>query len=224
MLLDRRDAVPRRVIRKLPRSSLFGGGDGDDDAMDVDADEDPEEAEKFRRLQEQWKYDSDDTPPVGPEGPDEQNRILVDDYHPKYVFCSDFSDPIINKFSQLPPSYHDPLQRDRSPRPPQRSKHTGYRSRLPNALCHSISTWHATAAISQRSHLDALPSRCRSTAVSTRTSFAHGSGQRYPRFDGTPNQEDAAADSSSSDADFIQRWNAPAKHAGHWHVQQRHSS
>ena len=90
MLLDRRDSMLRRPIRKLPRSSLFGIGDGDDDAMDVDGDEDPEEAEKLRRLQEQWKYDSDDVPPVGPDGPDEQNRILVDDYHPKYVFSVDF--------------------------------------------------------------------------------------------------------------------------------------
>lgn len=82
MLLDRRDAVPRRVTAKMPRSSLFGIGEEGDDSMDVDRD--PEEAEKLRRLEERWKYDVDDVPPVGPEGPDEQNRILVDDYHPKY--------------------------------------------------------------------------------------------------------------------------------------------
>ncbi|CAA7267867.1 unnamed protein product [Cyclocybe aegerita] len=36
-------------------------------------------------LEERWKYDLDDVPPVGPEGADEQDRILVDDYGAKYL-------------------------------------------------------------------------------------------------------------------------------------------
>lgn len=93
IILDRRSAVPRSIAPKMPRSSLFGLGDADEDdekegdeSMDVDEDkEDPEEADRLRCLQERWRYDSDDAPPVGPEGPDEQDRVLVDDYNPKYV-------------------------------------------------------------------------------------------------------------------------------------------
>jgi enhancer of polycomb-like protein len=64
------------------------GGDDEkegDDSMDVDEKEDDEGADRLRRLQERWRYDSDDVPPVGPEGPDEQDRVLVDDYSPKYL-------------------------------------------------------------------------------------------------------------------------------------------
>ncbi|CAA7267434.1 unnamed protein product [Cyclocybe aegerita] len=38
-----------------------------------------------QHLEERWKYDLDDVPPVGPEGADEQDRILVDDYGVKYL-------------------------------------------------------------------------------------------------------------------------------------------
>ncbi|KAF5310721.1 hypothetical protein D9619_007669 [Psilocybe cf. subviscida] len=93
IILDRRSAVPRSIAPKMPRSSLFGLGDADEDdekegdeSMDVDEDkEDPEEADRLRCLQERWRYDSDDAPPVGLEGPDEQDRVLVDDYNPKYL-------------------------------------------------------------------------------------------------------------------------------------------
>jgi len=73
--LDRYDAVPQR-ISKLPRSSLFALGEN----QEMDVDEDPEELERRRRLEEIWKYDTDDLPSAGPEGVDEQDRILVDDY------------------------------------------------------------------------------------------------------------------------------------------------
>ena len=46
----------------------------------MDVDEDPEELEQRRRLEEIWKYDVDDLPSTGPEGVDEQDRVLVDDY------------------------------------------------------------------------------------------------------------------------------------------------
>lgn len=44
---------------------------------------DVEVRERARRITEQWKFDSDDDPVVGPEGPDEQDRTLVDDFDPK---------------------------------------------------------------------------------------------------------------------------------------------
>ncbi|KAF8176508.1 hypothetical protein BJ912DRAFT_1133468 [Pholiota molesta] len=50
------DAVSRRITPKLPRSSLFGLPENDEDKnMDVD---DPAEAERLKRLEEQWKYDA----------------------------------------------------------------------------------------------------------------------------------------------------------------------
>lgn len=50
--------------------------------MDLESAEDQEEADRSRRLEERWKYDSDDVPPVGPQGADEQDRTLVDNYNP----------------------------------------------------------------------------------------------------------------------------------------------
>ncbi|KAF4622202.1 hypothetical protein D9613_009361 [Agrocybe pediades] len=87
VIVDRRQAVPRRPIPKLPRSSLFGVGAEEEEQEDapMDVDEDPEEEERRRRLEERWKYDMDDVPPVGPEGADEQDRVLVDDYDPTYL-------------------------------------------------------------------------------------------------------------------------------------------
>ena len=72
--LDRRDAIPRAFLN-LPRSKLFGT----DEPMDVDM-ENPEEDESARRLVERWRFDMDDSPATGSEGPEEQDRVLVDDY------------------------------------------------------------------------------------------------------------------------------------------------
>lgn len=48
------------------------------------SEEDPDERrERAWRITERWRYDRDDEPPVGPEGPDEQDRTLVDEYEPK---------------------------------------------------------------------------------------------------------------------------------------------
>jgi enhancer of polycomb-like protein len=38
-------------------------------------------------LERRWKYDQDDEPAVGPDGPDEHDRVLIDDYDARYVFC-----------------------------------------------------------------------------------------------------------------------------------------
>lgn len=85
ILLDCRNSTPRRIVHKLPRSSLFGVGEEakeEDIEMDLESAEDQEEADRSRRLEERWKYDSDDVPPVGPQGADEQDRTLVDNYNP----------------------------------------------------------------------------------------------------------------------------------------------
>lgn len=76
MLVDRRDATPRQVVRQK-RSVLF-----DLENTDIKMD-DGEDDERASMAAERWRYDLDDGPAVGPEGPDEQNRILVDDYESK---------------------------------------------------------------------------------------------------------------------------------------------
>ena len=72
--LDRRDAIPRPFLN-LPRSKLFGI----DEPMDVDA-ANSEQDENRRRLVERWRFDMDDSPAIGPEGMEEQDRVLVNDY------------------------------------------------------------------------------------------------------------------------------------------------
>ncbi|KAL0575466.1 Enhancer of polycomb-like protein 1 [Marasmius crinis-equi] len=57
--------------------------DSDDDSMDVDNTAEDEESD--RRLKERWRFDSDDGPPYGPAGSDEQDRVLVDDFETKYL-------------------------------------------------------------------------------------------------------------------------------------------
>ncbi|RDB21980.1 Enhancer of polycomb-like protein 1 [Hypsizygus marmoreus] len=74
MLIDRRTAAPRPVVR-MKRSSLYNHENQD---VEMDGEED----EQMKKIEEQWRYDADDLPAVGPEGSEEQNRILVDDYQP----------------------------------------------------------------------------------------------------------------------------------------------
>ncbi|TFK21706.1 hypothetical protein FA15DRAFT_597418 [Coprinopsis marcescibilis] len=85
LVLDRRDhgGLPP-TISKAARSSLFGGGDDNTEDMEVDH-PDPEEEDRLQRLQARWKFDSDDSPPCGPGGMEEQDRVLIDDYDPKYL-------------------------------------------------------------------------------------------------------------------------------------------
>ena len=44
-----------------------------------------EDEEIARRLQERWRFDQDDGPAVAPEDAEEQDRMLVDDYGPRYL-------------------------------------------------------------------------------------------------------------------------------------------
>ena len=72
--LDRRDAVPRPFLN-IPRSKLFSV----DVPMDVDT-ENSEQDENRTRLVERWRFDMDDSPATGPEGLEEQDRVMVNDY------------------------------------------------------------------------------------------------------------------------------------------------
>ena len=74
--LDRRNVIPPTLpTARLPRSTLF----------EVDKPMNEElEGERRRRLEEQWKFDLDDVPPFGPDGSEEQDRTLIDDYETMY--------------------------------------------------------------------------------------------------------------------------------------------
>jgi enhancer of polycomb-like protein len=76
VLVDRRNSNMRSLKQSdtwdsYLKSSLLGDSDEDDDM------------EYNQRLVERWKFDSDDYPPNGPDGLDEQDRILIDDYDPR---------------------------------------------------------------------------------------------------------------------------------------------
>ncbi|KZT21983.1 hypothetical protein NEOLEDRAFT_1072458 [Neolentinus lepideus HHB14362 ss-1] len=63
------------------------------------------EQERAWRVAERWKYDADDDIPViGPDGAEESDRILVDDYDPKYLreAMSLFGDQDIQALSNDP--------------------------------------------------------------------------------------------------------------------------
>ncbi|KAK7031410.1 enhancer of polycomb-like protein [Favolaschia claudopus] len=74
VMLDRRRPAPAPIV-KQSRSSLFGPPASDDE-MD---------SEDFNRMSERWRFDSDDSPAVGLDGLDEQDRVLTDEYDPKYL-------------------------------------------------------------------------------------------------------------------------------------------
>lgn len=78
-MVDRRDAFSRRhgfsPTTNQPHRS-FGR------RLEEDFDEDDEDV---RKLRERWRFDEDDDPLVAPEGIDEQDRVLVDDFSPKHL-------------------------------------------------------------------------------------------------------------------------------------------
>lgn len=79
--VDRRRLLPRGSRQDdeeefLRRPRLRQSGDSSDE-------DSAEERERARRITERWRYDRDDEPPVGPDGPDEQDRVLVDNYSPE---------------------------------------------------------------------------------------------------------------------------------------------
>ena len=57
--------------------------------------------EHLRRLEERWKYDADDVPPIGLEGTEEHDRELVDDYDTRYVLYWKYISSLTWHFSFL---------------------------------------------------------------------------------------------------------------------------
>ena len=79
MFLDRQNPTLWHLLRRLPHSSLFAPDEEDTLSEDV------EEAEKEKRLEEHWKFDVDNAPPIGPDGAEDHGQQLIDDYDPTYV-------------------------------------------------------------------------------------------------------------------------------------------
>lgn len=78
-MVDRRDAFSRRHgFSPTSHQSHRGFGRRVEESFD-------ENDEDMRKLRERWRFDEDDDPIVAPEGVDEQDRVLVDDFSPKYL-------------------------------------------------------------------------------------------------------------------------------------------
>lgn len=91
LFIDRRTTITRTIDTSARRSALLAlqsraAKAAANDAMVVDDDDSDEELSK--RIQERWRFDSDDGPAVGPLGSDEQDRVLVDDYQSEYIISS----------------------------------------------------------------------------------------------------------------------------------------
>ncbi|KIY52168.1 hypothetical protein FISHEDRAFT_56145 [Fistulina hepatica ATCC 64428] len=67
----------RRTVLQAPKG---------EDAMDVDIPSDSDGVDRLKGLEMRWRFDADDdAPPVGPNGVEEHDRELIDDYDLKYL-------------------------------------------------------------------------------------------------------------------------------------------
>ncbi|KAG5649953.1 hypothetical protein H0H81_001331 [Sphagnurus paluster] len=80
LFVDRRDSAPRPIV-PVRRSMLFEHGTEDVEMEEL-------EVEVQSNLEERWRFDMDDVPTVGPDGPEDRNRVLIDDYRPKTLCYS----------------------------------------------------------------------------------------------------------------------------------------
>jgi len=69
--------LDRRII--MPRIMSMNDFLPEDDLPDVEA------QDRARRLAERWRYDDDDSCVVGSDGSEEKDRVLLDDYQPRYL-------------------------------------------------------------------------------------------------------------------------------------------
>jgi hypothetical protein len=89
--VDRRNVHTRSSTlwnQNKNKASIFRSDDGDDDENKKENEygeesKEDDDRERSRKLSERWRFDHDDYPPVGPEGSDQQDRVLIDDYDAK---------------------------------------------------------------------------------------------------------------------------------------------
>ena len=76
-----RQSLPSDELLRYPRRlSSTASVDSEMASEESNADK-----EMSWRIRDRWLFDADDEPSVGPDGPDEKDRVLVDEFHPKYV-------------------------------------------------------------------------------------------------------------------------------------------
>ncbi|OBZ78426.1 Enhancer of polycomb-like protein 1 [Grifola frondosa] len=75
----------RRIVDHRPSSLTTFGRRSEPQSLFDETEDDLEAQDRARRLNERWKFDSDDLPAVGPGGADEQDRVLIDEYNPRYL-------------------------------------------------------------------------------------------------------------------------------------------
>ncbi|KAL0573518.1 Enhancer of polycomb-like protein 1 [Marasmius crinis-equi] len=73
----------RRFVDRRPPTDSHTSIAGRKRPRETEGDE--EDEERDRRLRERWRFDSDDSPPYGPKGSDEQDRVLVDEFDAKHL-------------------------------------------------------------------------------------------------------------------------------------------
>ena len=76
-----RRSLQRDELVQYPRRSTSSASTGSEESEDKYA----TDREVSWRIRDRWLFDADDEPSVGPDGPDEKDRELVDEFHPKYV-------------------------------------------------------------------------------------------------------------------------------------------
>jgi len=115
-MLDRRDIGLRTMFIKRPKLDQPSDVVNPMDRNDEDeGEEEEEDHERRRRIEEQWRYDQDDMPAVGPQGQDEQDRVLVDEYQTKYVeFFAVLVFPLTSAISKVLATCNNYLGRQRS--------------------------------------------------------------------------------------------------------------
>jgi enhancer of polycomb-like protein len=82
--------VDRRITRRSPpRDELLSYPRRSTRPTTADSEMPEEEStaekEVSWRIRDRWLFDADDEPSIGPDGPDEKDRVLVDEFHPKYA-------------------------------------------------------------------------------------------------------------------------------------------
>lgn len=111
-MLDRRDIGLRTEFTKRQKLNPSPDNSKAMNMGEEEEDEGEEKLERQRQIEEQWKYDQDDMPAVGPQGQDEQDRILVDEYQTKLVgFFLVLVYILTSATLKIPATYHDSPRR-----------------------------------------------------------------------------------------------------------------
>ena len=85
--MDRRAtrwSPPHDELLSYPRR-LTSPTTADSETPETPEEDSTAEKEVSWRIRDRWSFDTDDEPSVGPDGPDEKDRVLVDEFHPKYA-------------------------------------------------------------------------------------------------------------------------------------------